>query len=126
LYPFTIPLSVLPLVVRAVALYGYNKYVVAFFSMTWLSVLGACIGVPIGSFGIKIGTTKHCDHGITGWANALSLFCPLILDSFVFMATSSALMRNPFPDVSMRDRVSGKHLSPFSKSILLEGQAYYL
>jgi hypothetical protein len=126
LYPFTIPLSVLPLVVRAVALYDFNKYVVAFFSMMWLSVLGACIAVPIGSSGINIGITKYCDPGITEWANALALFCPLILDSFIFMATSLALMSNPYSDVSVRDRVSGKHLLPFSRSILREGQAYYL
>jgi hypothetical protein len=60
LYPFTIPLTVVPFVMRVFALYNNNKYVVAFFSMSWLSVLGSCIAVPIGALGFTIGTTKYC------------------------------------------------------------------
>jgi len=130
LYPFTIPLSIMPLVVRVFALYKCDKYIVASFSTAWLCVLAACIAVPIGSYGISIGTTKYCDHGLTGLANALSLFCPFIHDSFLFGATSLALVRNSHSGDTVKNgirvMVFGRDLPAFSRAMLREGQAYYL
>ena len=131
LYPFTIPLTIVPFVMRVFALYNNNKYVVTFFSVTWLSVLGSCIAVPMGARGFNIGTTKYCLDGKTKLANALALFCPFIHDSLVFLATSWALMRCSYDNVNgitndIRVMVLGRHLPAFSKSILRDGQFYYL
>src|SRR5258707_3995113 len=103
LYIFPIPLGVLPLVVRVFALYGNNKYVIAFFSITWLSVLGACVAMPIGTVGKSIGTTKYCYQDISHLAHALSSFCPFVHDSLIFVATSWAFTRNSYSHVSFKN-----------------------
>ena len=130
LYPFTIPLTVLLFVMRVSALYNNNKYVVVFFSITWLSVLAACIAVPIGAIGTQIGTTKYCIEDKTPLAAKLSSFCPFLHDSLVFIATSWALMRSSYSEVNVKNgfrvMVLGRHLPAFSKSILRDGQAYFL
>jgi len=130
LYPFTIPFAIVPFVIRIFALYHRNKYIIAFFSITWLSVLGSCIAVSIGAMGINIGSTKYCLDFKSKMANAFSLFCPFIHDSLIFVATSWALMRCSYTDVNKKNgleiMVLGKHLPAFSKSILRDGQFYYL
>jgi hypothetical protein len=131
-YPFTIPFAILPLVIRVFPFFNNNKYVVAFFSVSWLSVLASGIAVPIGSIGIpvEIGTTKHCSHSLTELTYVLSSFCPAIHETLVFIATSWGLMRISYSDISMKNSIQvmvfGRHLFPFSRSILRDGQAYYL
>jgi hypothetical protein len=94
-------------------------------------LLVGCIAVPIYSTAINIGTTKYCSLIITDLPNAqaLSLVCPLIHDSLIFIATSWAL-RNSYYNIDVKNgiraMVLGKHLHPFSRSILRNGQAYYL
>src|SRR5258706_10597548 len=133
LYPFAIPLSVLPFVIRVAMLFGRNRYVTAFFYLSWLSVVGGCIAMSIGSIGIKIGTTDHCSLIIGELPNALSSICPLIHDTLIFFATSWG-----FIQMSSRSYYSGannvkngigvvvfgKDIQPFA--ILRDGQAYYL
>ena len=115
---------------RVFALYDRNKYVVAFFFITWLSVLGSCIAVPIGAIGFNIGPTKYCHGRKTKIANTLSIFFPFLHDSLIFVATSWALMRNSYADINKKNgfeiMVLGRHLPTFSKSILHDGQFYYL
>jgi hypothetical protein len=86
--------------------------------------------VPIGTRALKIGTTKHCSDGKTELARLLASFSVVIHDSLIFLATSWALMRNSYSDISMKGSVRvmflGRHLPAFSKSILRDGQAYYL
>ena len=126
LYPFTTPFSTLLFVMRVCALYGNSKYVIAFFSMTWLFVLGSSIMVPIG---INPGTTNHCSDSKTELPKLLATFSVVLHDSLVFVATSWAL-RNSYSDINMKSSIRvmalGRHLPPFSKSILRNGQAYYL
>jgi len=53
-----------------------------------------------------------------------------IHDGLIFMAASWAFMRNSFSDVnvtnSIKVMVFGRNLPAFSKSILQNGQAYFL
>ena len=130
LYPFTIPLTILPFVMRIAALYKDNKYVITFFCLSWLSVLGSCIAVSVGASGYNIGNTKYCLDSKTKTANAFALFTSFIHDSLIFVATSWALMKLSHSDVSLKNgirvMVLGKHLPAFSKSILRNGQFYYL
>ena len=124
------PLGGLPLMVRVFAMYRNNKFVIAFFSISWLSVLGGCIAMPIGSAGIHVSTTKYCYQTLTHLALALTSIPPFIHDSLIFMATSWGFMRNSYSDLCVKSMfrivLSGKELPPFSKSILRDGQAYYL
>ena len=127
------PLTVLPFVVRVFALYRNNrcyKYIVVFFSVTWLFVLGSCIMMPIGVISITTGTRKYCLQSKLLSLPELRIFL-FIHDSFIFLATSWALMRNAYDTkLGVKKGISAmvlsRHLLPFSKSILRDGQAYYL
>ena len=130
LYPFTIPLSLLLFVLRVSVLYNHSKYIIALFSVTWLSVLAACIAVPIGAVGIQIGPTKYCVEDKTTLALNLASICPFIHDGLIFVATSWAFMRGSYSNINVKNGFSmmvlGRHLPAFSKSILRDGQAYFL
>jgi hypothetical protein len=132
LYPFAIPLTILPFVARVSAIFGNNKYVTAFFYLSWLSVVGGCIAMPIGSTGIRFGTTEYCSQIVEELPNALSSICPLIHDTLIFIATTWGFMGNWYPGVGvrksgmMRTGILGRDMSPFARSILRDGQAYYL
>src|SRR5260221_12305696 len=129
LAPFTVPLSTLLFVIRVCALYNNKKYVVAFFSMTWLLVLSSCIIVPLGARGARIGNTKYCFDSRTRLADVLSSSSILIHDTLIFIAMSCAFMRISYSDPnvknSIRVLVFGRYLPAFSKSVLRDGQAYY-
>jgi hypothetical protein len=77
---------IVPFVMRVSALYNNNKYAIVLLSVSWLSVLGSCIAVPIGATGFNIGTTKYCLDAKTKTANALALFWPFIHDSLIVVA----------------------------------------
>ena len=87
--------------------------------------------MPIGSIGVRFGTTEHCSHIIKELPNALSSICPLIHDTLIFIATTWGFMGISYPGVSVKNGivravVLGKDMSPFARTILRDGQAYYL
>lgn len=130
LSPFTVPLSVLPFVMRISALYSKNKFVVAFFSVTWLFVLASYILAPIETVGASIKNTMYCLNTRSKLANSLTSSSVFIHDMLIFIATSWAFMRNSYSDVNVKNgirvMVFGKDLPAFSRSILQDGQAYFL
>ena len=126
LYPFTIPLTILPFLLRVFILYDYNKYVVAFFSTTWLSVLGGCIAVPIGSIGTRVATTEYCSHSLTVVTYAMASICPLVHETLIFVATSWAFTKEVTVKNKLQVIILGRHIPVFSKCMLRDGQAYYL
>ena len=98
-------------------------------------MVGGCIALSIGSIGIKIGTTDHCSLIIMELPNALSSICPLVHDTLIFFATSwgfiqmSSRLYDPGANNvknGIRVVVFGRDIQPFTKSILRDGQAYYL
>ena len=115
---------------RVSALYSNNKYVIVFFSMTWLLVLGSYILGTIDTFGRNIGSTKHCLVYKAKLASLLTPSSVFVHDTLIFIATSWGFMRNSYSDVnvenSIRVMIFGKHLPAFSKCILRNGQAYFL
>ena len=115
---------------RVFALYSNNRYVIVFFSMTWLFVLGSHILVPMETIGGNIGPTKYCFVQRTKLGNTLAASSIFFYDFLVFTATSWGFMRNSYSDVnvknSIRVMVFGRNLPTFSKAILQDGQAYFL
>jgi hypothetical protein len=116
---------------RVSALYPNNKYVIVFFSMTWLFVLSTHILVSVDTIGVNIGTTKYCSFYLrTNLVNLLTSSSVFVHDGLIFIATSWAFMRNSFSDVNLengiRVMVFGGNLPAFSKFILRDGQVYFL
>jgi hypothetical protein len=131
-YPLTLPFTLLLFVFRVCALYHNNKYVVGFFSLTWLSVLGSSIALAINVHGIEIAQTGYCIEDKPQLVASLATILPAVHDAFVFWATSWAFAWNSLSPSDNRIKhgfnvmVLGKYLPAFSKSILHDGQAYYL
>jgi len=129
LYAIAAPSTSLLFFVRVRALYYNNKFIVAFFFLSWLGVVAGCITPAISVHAIRIGISKYCiNEKLDGYV-ALGGLLPLINDTLVFCATSFALLRNSHVDgVQNRFKVLlfGKYLPVFSKAILHDGQVYYL
>ena len=121
--------TLLPFVARVSALYGNNKFVVTFFSLLWLCVLASAIAVAIGTSAFRVGETNYCAQSRSKKSSVLTAMA-LAYDTLIFVATSRAFMGYSYTPVSLkrgfRDMVLGEHLFAFSKSILRDGQAYYL
>jgi hypothetical protein len=112
---------------RVSALYPNNKYLVAFFSLAGLGVLGSYIAATIGTTSGYIGTTMFCLNLRTNLANALTSSSVFIFNLLIFIATSWTLMRNSYANVtiknSIRVMVFGRALPAFSTR---DEQAYFL
>ena len=124
------PVTTLPLVMRVCALCNNNKYLVAFFTFSWLSVLASFIIVPFGVAGKQVGNTKYCYEVKSETAAMASAVSILVLDILIFVVTSAVFMNSSYGDVSIKKgykaMLLGKHLPAFSRSILRGGQAYFL
>jgi len=86
--------------------------------------------LPIGAQAVAIGDTDFCFSGPGKPFSRAVTFVPIMHETLVFVATSWAFMRRSYVDVNVKNGVSvmilGRHLPAFSKSILHDGQAYYL
>jgi hypothetical protein len=125
-----VPITILLFVFRVSALYNNNKYVVAFFTLSWLSVFASSVTLPIGAAASNIGTTKYCIQTQLAKYIGINMILTLLNDTMVFFATSAALMKNAYKDVTFQNGfmvvLIGKDLPAFSKNLLRDGQAYYL
>jgi len=130
IYPFTAPATVLLFVFRVSALYNHNKHVTTFFFLLWLGVFGCSILVPISTSATNIGFTKYCVQDELKPYVKFSIILPPVNDTLVFLATSWAFFTNVYMETNVKNgfdvMVLGKHLPAFSRSILQNGQAYYL
>ena len=130
LYAVALPFTVLFLVFRVVALYMNSKYAVAFFGLSWLAFLANSIFVSMGVVGMQIGNTPYCAQASFQLQSILSTIIPTIHDSLIFMATTWVFMKNsnrkPSVENSFDIMVLGKNLLPLSKSLLRDGQLYFL
>ena len=116
-------------VLRTSALYDNNKYVVGFLCMSWLGVLICSIFVSFGVMGYAIANTGYCIEAKTNLAEGFAVIAPFVHDSVVFAATSWALSKNSYSDTKigkLQAMFLGKYLPAFSKSLLHDGQMYYL
>lgn len=133
MYAVALPTTLLLFVLRVSALYNHNKFVIAFFSLSWLCVFASAIAVAIGTIGGSVSfklKTKYCTEVKSKRAMVLSMAIPLVHDTLIFLATSWAFIWYSYTGVSVKNgykvMVSGKYLSTFSKSMLRDGQAYFL
>ncbi|KAF9457486.1 hypothetical protein BDZ94DRAFT_1326212 [Collybia nuda] len=112
---------------RVRALYDGNKYITAVFLFMWLAVLGTSLTVVASLTGVHIGNTKYCTFaGFRPYGSSSNIVIA-VFDTCVFVAISWRIMTSDSPtDGGGGFRLSGKHLSQFSKALLQDGQNYYL
>ena len=130
LYPFTLPLGILHFIPRVSAMYLNNKFVVAFFTCSWLGVLAMSILWPFGVQGMKLGPSGYCFEIKLHSTASIHALVLLVHDSLVFLATSWAFIPLSYSTKNAKGMfkvvILGKNLPKFTKSVLRDGQAYYL
>ncbi|KAF8160238.1 hypothetical protein K438DRAFT_1619625 [Mycena galopus ATCC 62051] len=131
IYTVAIPSTSLLFFFRVRAIYGRTRAVTVVFGLLWIAVLGTSTIVPIATRGVNIGPTRYCITGeVADYAGAIGL-APGVFDTAVFLAISYKLVRNTHiehPSWKQRARAffTGAYLPPFSRSLFVDGQIYYL
>jgi len=129
--PVAIASSALLFFYRVRAIYEASKKTTIFFFLLWLTVLGSNMTIAIGVVGGTVGPTKYCDNESIPIYVVVSFIFPLIYDTLVFFAISIRLTRNVYIDdmtvgKGFKVAILGKYLPTFSRSLLKDGQSYYL
>ena len=120
---------------RTRAVFDGYPWVIAFFAVLWLAVLGGSLAFVVDAFkptGVDstLNTAQICfSSGINPFVTA-TIIIPLINDTLVFLAISWRLYRNSYDPYTLRGGIRflffGDYLPVFSKVLLQDGQAYYL
>ena len=132
IYPVAMPSTLLLFVFRVCALYRNRKYAVGFFSILWLGLLACSIIMPFGVSAYSIPISGYCMEIKSDLSAALVYLSPFVHDTIIFLATSWAFISNSsvYQDMTLKNGLrilfSGNPLPAFSKSILRDGQVYYL
>ena len=130
LYAVALPFTVLLLVFRVVALYKNSKYAIAFFGLSWLAFLANSIVVSMGVVGEQIKNTPYCLEAKPQTQSILGVIGPIVHDTLIFIATAWAFMKNSYLKTNVDNvldvMVLGRHLPAFSRSLLRDGQLYFL
>jgi hypothetical protein len=126
------PSTLLLFVFRVCALYQNRKYAVVFFSALWIGLLACSIIMPFGVSAYTIPISGYCIEIKSDLTTSLVELSPFIHDTIIFLATSWAFVSNSsaYQDMNLKNGLrillSGNPLPAFSRSILRDGQLYYL
>jgi len=130
LYVVAVPATSLLFFFRVRAMFNNNLYVTLFFSFMWLAVVGGSVTSTQGVTLVPLGTTNYCTNGRMDEYVIASGIIPLVNDTLVFIAISWRLVRGshrgPIRKGGSWSFIFGKHLPAFSRSLLQDGQVYYL
>jgi len=131
IFPATVPITILIFLFRIHALWQ-NMYLLVFVFCSWLLVLGSSIAVAFRTYGVNIEGTNFCtvkpvERDVSDSVSTMTRF---VHDTLVFIVTSYWLYQMPNPvdnrSSGFTTDALGKHLMPMARSLLHDGQAYYL
>ncbi|KAF8180443.1 hypothetical protein K438DRAFT_1841862, partial [Mycena galopus ATCC 62051] len=130
LYPVAVPSTSLLFFFRVRAVYGGARMVTVIFGFVWIAELATCIVVPIATGGINIGATRYCiPSELASYIGGAGI-TPALFDTAVFIAISFKLVQNSQTEYSSASKVraflTGAYLPSFSRSLLVDGQVYYM
>ena len=130
LFIFAISSTSLLFFFRARAVFRSTPLATVFFGVLWLGVLGGSLTISTAIEGANLGPTPYCTTGVVRFYSVAAVITPLINDSIVFFAISWRLCSNNWAHPTLRNDVRtmvfGDHLPSFSKSLLQDGQVYFL
>ncbi|KIM36344.1 hypothetical protein M413DRAFT_424975 [Hebeloma cylindrosporum] len=115
---------------RVRAVWNGNKYVIWFFSVMWLGVVGSALTAPHIIFATNIGSTRYCTTGAVKPFAVVTVIVPLVNDTLVLLAVTVGFVMNthlePTLKRGMRTVMYGDYLPAFSRAMLRDNQMYYL
>lgn len=111
-----------------------NKYLVGFFFLFWIAVVGVCIGGALerSLATNNLGPTHYC---LSDPVNLIALITaistvPMANDVLGFIAVTRQLIQNARVETTFKNgwriAIFGKYLPAFSKALLKDSQAYFL
>ncbi|KAF5372817.1 hypothetical protein D9757_011100 [Collybiopsis confluens] len=116
--------------IRARAVFMANKRMVAFLAFLWIMVVASSASLPIATFAsaVNIEDTLYCMTKGGSPSAGAGLIVSTVFDTVIFLSISYKLVASHSftENHGFRDLILGANLSAFSKSILHEGQKYYL
>ncbi|RDB25753.1 hypothetical protein Hypma_006259 [Hypsizygus marmoreus] len=130
LYHIAFSSTALLFFLRVRAIFNRNVYVVAFFFVLWLAVLGGSATVATVGGSSPLGPTKYCLPKPTKMYISASPITLAVHDTLVFAAISWRILSHSWLDPNMKPAlkafVTGRYLPAFSRALLQDGQVYYL
>ena len=130
LFVIAIPATSLLFFFRVRAMYNNNLYVTIFFSFMWLAVVAGSVTSTQGVTLVPLGTTNYCTNGRIDNYVIASGIIPLVNDTLIFIAITWRLVRGSRHEHTHTGGswsvIFGRHLPAFSRSLLQDGQVYYL
>ncbi|KAF8154875.1 hypothetical protein B0H34DRAFT_541428 [Crassisporium funariophilum] len=117
---------------RVCAIWDHNKYIVGFFGLSWLSVVGGSLSLVKGIRGTHFPEgTNFCIDVLIGRYVPVTLFTGLTNDTFLFLATTygisrSRILLDPTLKGGIRTVIFGSSLPEFSRALLLDSQLCYM
>ncbi|KAH9476095.1 hypothetical protein JR316_0011665 [Psilocybe cubensis] len=125
-----IPITSILFFIRVRAIYENERYISIFFSIMWLAVFAGSLSTTFGVTGISIGPTRYCMISKMSPYVVAAGVVPLVNDTLIFFAISWRLTKNSLHhldfQVGFRAIVFGDYMPVFSRSLLQDGQKYYL
>ena len=104
-----------------------NKYV---FGLSWFAFLANSIYVSLAVVAKQIRNTPYCSEVKPQAQLIFGAIGPIVHDTLIFMATACAFVKNTYTETNMENSfdimVLGRHLPAFSRSLLRDGQFYFL
>lgn len=133
LFSSGLSLTTLLFLFRVRAVYNNNKWAANFFSLMWLGVVAASIvETQEGILGVRQEPSGRCItvRDITPFITATTIV-PMANDIIIFLAITWKLVQTSNQeDLSPRKglviAIFGRRLPSFSKTLLRDGQAYFL
>jgi hypothetical protein len=130
MFAIGVPSTALLFFFRARAVFALNQLAIAFFGVLWLGVLGGCLTTIPGLTGENIGPTPYCITGEIKLYSTAGAITPLINDTIMFFAISWRLWTNTWARRTVKNgfraMVFGEYLPAFTRSLLQDGQIYFL
>ncbi|KAJ6560299.1 hypothetical protein B0H19DRAFT_113276 [Mycena capillaripes] len=128
----TLPANCSLFFLRARAIFNRNRVLIILFSFLWVTVAGTAILVALPGVLTpgNVGPTSYCTNlAAKPWTGIFTL-PPLVHDTVIFLAISWRMFRSSYIDRgfngNLRAFATGEGLPAFSRSILQDGQMYYL
>jgi hypothetical protein len=127
LYAVSIGSTTLLFFLRLSALFMQSKYVVAFFFILWMGVLGINLSIVNAIGTVNIGPTNFCILQSVKEYAFLAGVASLVYDSLAYVAITWRLASQPWSDKDRRRTIIfGESLPKFSQMFFKDSQLYFL
>jgi hypothetical protein len=114
--------------IRLQAIYNRNRAVVAAFFVLWVGLVVGGIFFAVGVQGGPAGATQYCEDVSVARYVLYGQLMPLVYDTLVFLAISWRLSQIASMENkgSIESMLFGTNLPAFTRSLLQDGQIYYV